>query len=261
MEEGTQPLPIDNCVVQDNESYQSNIIRTDLSKEFLEEDNANVAKPDTGLTEVMITIEGKEVKTLVDTGSEVSVISEHMLDELKEVNKNIPALPVAGITTVGITGVRSKCVTKQVQLNMIINGGEYENTFLVVRGLNLEVILGNDFLIRHKAVIDFNKRVLELDKEIKPVRVSFESLLDTVRTSGVKVIQKRVSSTDTEARVNTCSEKGSNESKERIWENRAHKFCSESRGVGSPQCKALWRVVKNLKRFAELPGRARNYEV
>ena len=51
-----------------------------------------------------------------------SVISEHILDELKEVNKNIPSLPVAGVTIVGITGIRSKRVTKQVHLNMIING-------------------------------------------------------------------------------------------------------------------------------------------
>ena len=55
---------------------------------------------------------------------------------------------------VGITGVRSKRVTKQVHLNMVINGVGYDNTFLVVRGLNLEVILGNDFLIKHKAVTD-----------------------------------------------------------------------------------------------------------
>ena len=32
-------------------------------------------------------------------------------------------------------------------------------------------------------------------------------------------------------------------------------------GVGSPQRKALWRVVESFKEvFAELPGRARNYE-
>ena len=91
-------------------------------------------------------------------------------------------MPVAGVTIVGITGVRSKRVTKQVQLNMIINRGEYENTFLVVRGLNLEVILGNDFLVRHKVVIEFKKRVLELNNEIKPIRVSFERVLDTVIT-------------------------------------------------------------------------------
>ena len=30
---------------------------------------------------------------------------------------------------------------------------EFENTFLVVKGLNLDIILGNDFLERNKAVI------------------------------------------------------------------------------------------------------------
>ena len=63
-------------------------------------------------------------------------------------------------------------------------------------------ILGNDFLISIKAVIDFSKRVL-----------------DTIRILGIKVIQKRVSSRDTEVRVNTCSEREHDESEERIWEN------------------------------------------
>ena len=50
----------------------------------------------------------------------------------------------------------------------------------------------------------------------------------------------------------------SNESKVRILENRAYKFCSEGRGVGSPQCKALWRVMKSFKggwqSYLEGPG-------
>ena len=69
MEEGTQPLSVDSSVVQDDGSYRNHLIRTDISKELLEEDNPDVEKPETGLTEVMITIECKEVKTLVDTGS------------------------------------------------------------------------------------------------------------------------------------------------------------------------------------------------
>ena len=71
-----------------------------------------------------------------------SVISENVLEELRELNKNIPSLPVAGVTIVGVTGVRSKRVTKYVNLNMKINGVEYDNTFLVVRGLNLESYIG-----------------------------------------------------------------------------------------------------------------------
>ena len=37
------------------------------------EDDAGPKRRETGLTEVRIEIEGKEIKTLVDTGSEVSV--------------------------------------------------------------------------------------------------------------------------------------------------------------------------------------------
>ena len=107
MEEVTQPLSLNNSVVQDDNSYQSYLVLTDISQELIEEDNFNVRKSEVGLTEVTITIEGKKVKTLVDMGSEVSVISEHILEELKEVNKNIPSLPIVGVTIVGITGVRS----------------------------------------------------------------------------------------------------------------------------------------------------------
>ena len=90
----------------------------------MEEEDTERGRQETGLTEIKINIEGKEIKTLVDTRSEVSVISEHILDELRETNKNIPSLSVAGVSIVGITGVRSKRVTKQVQLNMMINGGD-----------------------------------------------------------------------------------------------------------------------------------------
>ena len=113
--------------------------------------------------------------------SEISVISENVMVELQEVNKHIPSLPVAGVTVVGVTGVRSKRVTKQVQLNIYISETEFENTFLVVKGLNLDVILGNDFLERNGAVIDFNKRMVEFKRWGEPVRVSFERVLDKVR--------------------------------------------------------------------------------
>lgn len=72
-----------------------------------------------------------------------SVISEYHWKELEKQNKNIPLL-VTRVTTVGITGIQSKRVTKQVQLNIQTEGIEF-NTFLVVKELKLEVILGDDF--------------------------------------------------------------------------------------------------------------------
>ena len=85
--EGTPPLSTNDCGTQDNNDYISNVIRTDLSKELMEEEDLETARPETGLTEVRIQIEGKEVKTLVDTGSEISVISEHILEGLQEQTK------------------------------------------------------------------------------------------------------------------------------------------------------------------------------
>ena len=145
---------------------------------------------------------------------------------------------------------------------MLINGVEFENTFLVVRGVNLEVILGNDFLIkRRKAVVDFNKRLLELDNETKPVRVSFKQVIDNIRISGIRVVHHPDGKGDTEARVNVCREKEVDVSGERVWENRAGKFVNEGGVVGRPQREELWAVVDRFKEvFAELPGRARNYE-
>ena len=100
-------MSTNDCGAQDNNEYTNNVICTDMSKELMEEEDLETARPETGLTEVRIQIEGKEVKTLVDTGSEISVISEHILESLQEINKNIPILPVAGVTIVGITGAVS----------------------------------------------------------------------------------------------------------------------------------------------------------
>ena len=52
------------------------------------------------------------------------------------------------------------------RLNIYINEIEFENTFLVVKGLSLDVILGNDFLERNGAVIDFNKRIVEFNRGV-----------------------------------------------------------------------------------------------
>ena len=92
--------------------------------------------------------------------------------ELQRVNKHIPSLPAAGVTVVGVTGVRSIRVTRQVQLNIYISETEFENTFLVVKGMSLDIMLGNDFLERNKAVIDFNKRIVEFNNGSEPVRVN-----------------------------------------------------------------------------------------
>ena len=125
-------------------------------------------------------------------------------------------------------------MTKQIHLSFLINDAEFENTFLVVKGLSLDIILGNDFLQRNKAVINFKERVVELDGGDRSVRVSFEQVLDKITITGVKILQKRVGESDTDTRINSCREVEYMESFENemgninnaVWEIRADEFCS-----------------------------------
>ena len=104
----------------------------------------------------------------------------------------------------------------------------------MVKGPSLDIILGNDFLQRNKAVINFKEKVVELDGGDRSIRVNFEQVLDKIRVTGVKILQKRVGESDTEARVNSCIEGEYIESFERergdiseeMWEIRADEFCS-----------------------------------
>ena len=86
MENRAQQLSTENPGVQEECKYQNNIIIKDMAKELLEEDEAETMETKAGLTEVIVNIEGKNFKTLIDTGSEISVISENVLGELQRVN-------------------------------------------------------------------------------------------------------------------------------------------------------------------------------
>ena len=104
-------LSIDDCGVH-GDRYRNHTIHTDMATELMEEEETGTMRLEAWLMEVKLEIEGKPVTTLIDTGSEVSVIAEHVLNKLRETNKNIPSLPVAGVTIVGITCLlyTSRCV-------------------------------------------------------------------------------------------------------------------------------------------------------
>ena len=66
-----------------------------------------------------------------------------------------------------------------------------------------------------------------------------------------------------EVSMNVCSESKieCEENVDLLWNERALKFCSEGGVIGSSQRESLWRVVENFREvFADIPGRARNYE-
>lgn len=76
-------------------------------------------------------------------------------------------------------------------MNMVVNGIEYDNTFLVVRGLNLDMIIGNDFLKRCRAVVDFDNQVIGFSHESGKVSVSFERMLKDIEIAGLRIMREQ----------------------------------------------------------------------
>lgn len=144
-----QPLSVDIGLnkIQQKQEAKLLIIRPDISNDLLEEgQNQKDELNEVSLSEIKIKVANETIRTLLDTGSEVSVISERVLDTLKE-NEGVifPTLPVAGVTVVGVTGVRSKRINRQVLLQFEMGEQLFKHTFLVIKGLNFDLILGSDF--------------------------------------------------------------------------------------------------------------------
>ena len=62
----TRPLSREANEVQPKEDFQSNVIKTDIVTDLLEEENHTTIEMRTGLTEVQVTIAGKSYRTLID---------------------------------------------------------------------------------------------------------------------------------------------------------------------------------------------------
>ena len=94
-----------------------------------------------------ISIDGKEVQALVDTGSSENFISHGLVKDM-----NLSVFPgvskVTMATTTLTTDILGHCV-----LDIIVQGQEYKNIrFSVLPSLCSEVILGHEFLKQHETV-------------------------------------------------------------------------------------------------------------
>ncbi|WP_368981260.1 hypothetical protein, partial [Pseudomonas poae] len=75
------------------------------------------------------------------------------------------------------TGVRSKRVSKQICLDVQIGDTSVLMNFLVVKGLNLDFIMGCDFLGNSKAKIDFENKLINLKVNNVEISTKFISRL------------------------------------------------------------------------------------
>ena len=105
-----------------------------------------------------VEIKAKECRftAILDSGSEVNLLSERAYEKLNGTGLTIPTLPVEGVVLVTAFGKRSKRIRRQALVEFSIGQDVFETIFLVSPQLNNDAILGCQFLREHGVTIDFS---------------------------------------------------------------------------------------------------------
>jgi predicted aspartyl protease len=102
---------------------------------------------------------GNEVvfTAILDSGSEVNLISQEIYEKLTKASTDIPVLPVENIVLVTAFGRRSNRIRIQAYVEFTIGADRFEQVFLVSSQLKNDVIIGCQFLKEFGVCIDFYK--------------------------------------------------------------------------------------------------------
>lgn len=159
-----------------------NLLVTSL---FDEEDNMSSENRVVLLrSEIKVIVMGNAVDCLVDTGSDVTCISDAFWNELScRVKDNIPLLPVKPIQIRGAVGKKSSKIQQVVLLPIVLNEKVVETHFLIVPNLIHSMILGFDWLKLNKAIIQLREPMGIYLNGSEEVIIPFQNLL----TSNINV--------------------------------------------------------------------------
>ena len=125
----------------------------------------------------------QRIKALVDTGAAVSVIDENFLKEIYQ--GHLPPLQKHSSGDVKTVRGAPLPVSGTFTTTLEIANGLYSSTFLVVRDLTYDALLGRDFLRANGAVINLKDSTLQLEESIArplsegacPVRVLYNCVI------------------------------------------------------------------------------------
>jgi hypothetical protein len=82
------------------------------------------------------------IHAILDSGSEVNLLSERVYRQLIQSGVEIPELPVESVVLVTAFGKRSKRIRKQALVDFTIGNDKFEGVFLVSLQLTNEAIIG-----------------------------------------------------------------------------------------------------------------------
>jgi hypothetical protein len=105
------------------------------------------------------------IKAVIDSGSEISLISYDVYDKLIKAGTRLLVLPVEGVVLVTAFGKKSDRIKTQVYLEFTIGTDRFEHVFMVSSQLRNEAIIGCEFMKEFGVCIDFRKGTIRYDRE------------------------------------------------------------------------------------------------
>ena len=134
---------------------------------------------------VKITMHDCPTKALIDTGADISCMSEKFFRSLP--SKFKPSYDKPKFNFVSGVGGEKHPILGKVSLNFKIDEYEYNHDFHIFKHLHHHVIIGNDFLVPHKAIVN-SGRSLQLENGRHVGLVGIEGRIGLVRSTKSIVI-------------------------------------------------------------------------
>ena len=161
------------------------MIKNDLVNTVFDEDQRTKEYIEGMRPDIYVVCEGLKIMALLDTGSDITCISEALYKEIKGLNNKIPLIPVKGFQIRGAVGQRSAKISNQTILNVELTPGlKLDIPFLIVPGLVRSIILGFDFMKQNKLEIKIGKDIgVSLVHEGKTFFIFFKRLNDTMNVN------------------------------------------------------------------------------
>ena len=129
---------------------------------------------------VKITMHDCPTKALIDTGADISCMSEKFYRSLP--SKFKPNYDKPKFNFVSGVGSEKHPILGKVSLNFKIDEYEYNHDFHILKHLHHHVIIGNDFLVPLKAIVN-SGRSLQLENGRHVGLVGIEGIIGLVRST------------------------------------------------------------------------------
>ena len=239
-------------IVYTNELYNP---REELMNEILKEGTNKQTK----CYVANLMVGGVFTTALIDTGAEVTCLSEEFINKNQEQFKKYPVLPMSGVTVKGPMGGKAVRVNKQIYSELQLSNCNIQAVFMIIPSLSRPCIISVDLLDELKCNIDLDtKRIVFPYLEGKPsIKISKEELGTLAEEE--KLVISEVAR-DREAEIKNDEKEYVEETTEVSYEEIKDKVEQSMMGNLIEQDRLINMLWKYRTVFRRQPGRLISYE-